>query len=85
MNDTAEVRKQMMVKQAELGELWRAKDPDKGKIAAKQKEINAVRDQFQEKAISYKVDMKQQCPMMGGGKGQGACPMVPPAPEGGKK
>jgi zinc resistance-associated protein len=85
MNDTAEVRKQMMVKKAELGELWRAKDPDKAKIAAKQKEINALRDQFQEKAISFKVDMKQQCPMMGGDKGPGAGPMVPPAPEGGKK
>lgn len=85
MNDTAEVRKQMMVKQAELGELWRAKDPDKAKIAAKQKEVNALRDQFQEKAISFKVDMKQHCPMMGGDKGPGGCPMVPPAPEGTKK
>jgi zinc resistance-associated protein len=97
MNDTAEVRKQMMVKRAELGELWRAKDPEKAKIAAKQKEMNALRDQFQEKAISFKVDMKQVCPMMagggpgcammgGGGKGPGACPMVPPpAPEGAKK
>lgn len=85
MNETAEVRKQMMVKQAELGELWRAKDSDKAKIAAKQKEVNALRDQFQEKAISYKVDMKQQCPMMVGGTGPGAGPMTPPAPEGAKK
>ncbi len=95
MNDTAELRKQMMVKQAELGELWRAKDPDKAKIAAKQKEINTVRDQLQEKGTAFKLDMRQQfptmaggpgCPMMGGGgKGPGACPMVPPAPEGTKK
>jgi zinc resistance-associated protein len=91
--DTAGLRKQMMVKHAELGELWRAKDPDKAKIAAKQKEINTLRDQFQEKAISFKVDMRQicpmmaggqGCPMMGGGKGSTACPMVPPAPEGAK-
>jgi zinc resistance-associated protein len=84
MNETAELRKQMMIKRAELGELWRAKDPDKAKIAAKQKEINTLRDQFQEKAIPFKVDMRQVCPMMAGGKGPGG-PMVPPAPEGAKK
>ncbi len=94
MNDTAELRKQMMVKRAELGELWRAKDPDKAKIAAKQKEINAVRDQLQEKGTAFKLEMRKQfptmaggrgCPMMGGGKGPGAGPMAPPAPEGAKK
>jgi Spy/CpxP family protein refolding chaperone len=94
MNDTADMRKQMMVKQAELGELWRAKDPDKAKVTAKQKEISALRDQLQEKGTAFKLDMRKEfptmaggpcCPMMGGGKGQGACPMVPPAPEGGKK
>lgn len=69
MNDTAELRKQMLVKRAELGELWRAKEPDKAKIAAKQKEFNALRDQFQEKAIAYKIDMRQHCPMMGQGPG----------------
>jgi zinc resistance-associated protein len=103
MNDTADMRKQMMVKQAELGELWRAKDPDKAKVTAKQKEISALRDQLQEKGTAFKLDMRKEfptmaggpmlgggrgqgaCPMMGEGKGQGACPMVPPAPEGGKK
>ena len=97
MNDTADMRKQMMVKQAELGELWRAKDPDKAKVTAKQKEISALRDQLQEKGTAFKLDMRKEfptmaggpsgpgCPMMGGGKGQGASPMAPPAPEGGKK
>lgn len=94
MNDTADMRKQMMVKQAELGELWQAKDPDKAKVTAKQKEISALRDQLQEKGTAFKLDMRKEfptmaggpgCPMMGGGKGQGACPMMPPAPEGGKK
>ncbi len=99
MNDTADLRKQMLVKRAELNEMWKAKEPDKTKIAAKQKEINAVRDQFQEKAIAFKVDMQKEfpnvaggpgCQMMGGGAG---CPMMgggkgpggAPAPEGAKK
>lgn len=96
MNDTADLRKQTMVKQAELRQLWQAKEPDKAKIAAKQKEINTVRDQLQEKATAFKLDMRQDfpdmaggagcCPMMGGGgKGPGACPMPPPAPAGDKK
>ena len=68
MNDTADLRKQSMIKHAELGELWRAKDPDKAKIAAKQKEVNALRDQLQEKGTAFKLDMRQVCPMMAGGR-----------------
>ena len=80
MNETAELRRQMMVKQAELAELWRAKEPDQAKIAAKQKEVNAVRDQLQEKALPYKVEMRQICPMLGQGMGMGGGPMgQPPA------
>jgi zinc resistance-associated protein len=101
MNDTADLRKQMLVKRAELRDLWKAKEPDKAKITAKQKEINAVRDQLQEKNTAFKLDMKKEfpnlaggegCPKMGGGAG---CPMMggkgmggmapPPAPEGAKK
>ncbi len=99
MNDTADLRKQMWVKRAELRELWQAKEPDKAKITAKQKEINAVRDQLQEKGTAFKLNMRQEfpnmgggkgpgggCPMMGGGKGPGgAGPMTPPAPEGAKQ
>ena len=100
MNDTAELRKQMWVKQAELRELWQAKEPDKAKITAKQKEINAVRDQLQEKGTAFKLEMRKEFPNMGGGKGPGAgCPMMeaaarapavagpmaPPAPEGAKQ
>ncbi len=65
MNDTADLRKQMLVKRAELRELWNAKEPDKAKIAAKQKEINAVRDQLQEKATAFKLDMRKEFPNMG--------------------
>jgi Spy/CpxP family protein refolding chaperone len=88
MNDTAGLRKQMLVQRAELRELWKAKDPDKAKIEAKQKEMNAVRDQLQAKATAFKLEMRKQfpdmaggpgmgaCPKMAGGKAQGACPMM---------
>jgi zinc resistance-associated protein len=85
MNDTAEMRKQMLVKRAELRDLWKAKEPDKAKIEAKQKELNAVRDQLQSKGTAFKLDMKKQfptmgdgpgCGMMSGGKGMAACPMM---------
>jgi zinc resistance-associated protein len=82
MNDTADLRKQMLVKRAELNEMWKAKDPDKTKIAAKQKEINALRDQFQEKATAFKLDMRKEFPNLAGGPGQrgmgggAGCPMM---------
>ena len=47
--DTAGLRKQMMVKHAELAALWKAEKPDQTAIQAKQKELNALRDQMQEK------------------------------------
>ena len=95
MNDTADLRKQMLVKRAELRDLWKAKEPDKAKINAKQKEINALRDQLQEKGTAFKLDMQKEfpnlatgpgCPKMGGGAG---CPMMGgkgmAPPEGAKK
>ena len=42
--DTAGMRKQMMVKHAELAALWKAEKPDQTAIQAKQKEVNALRD-----------------------------------------
>ncbi len=74
MNDTAEHAQTDVVKRAELRDLWKAKEPDKAKITAKQKEINAVRDQLQEKATAFKLDMRKEFPNMGGG---GGCPMMP--------
>jgi zinc resistance-associated protein len=85
MTDTADLRKQMLVKQAELRDLWKAKEPDKAKIEAKQKELNTVRDQLQAKGTTFKLEMKKQfpnlgdgpgCGMMGGGKGMAGCPMM---------
>ncbi|MGQ9922133.1 MAG: periplasmic heavy metal sensor, partial [Desulfobacca sp.] len=80
MTETADLRRQLLVRQAELAELWRAKEPDQAKIAAKQKEVNALMDQLQEKALPYKVAMRQICPMMGQGMGPGPMGRQPAAP-----
>jgi zinc resistance-associated protein len=89
-NDTAATRKQMMVKHAELAALWKAEKPDQAAITAKQKEINALRDQMQEKRTAFQLEARKISPElgkgfgpgMGGGMGHGrgmgpgGCPMV---------
>ena len=78
MNDTAELRKNMMVKRAELGQLWKAEKPDEKAIQAKIKELGALRTQFMEKAVAERFAMQKivpgamgPCPMMGPGGGMG--------------
>jgi Spy/CpxP family protein refolding chaperone len=76
-NDTAETRKQMMVKHAELAALWKAEKPDEKAIVAKQKELNALRDQMQEKRTAFRLEARKIAPQlahcfghgMGGGMG----------------
>ena len=89
-NDTAAARKQMMVKHAELAALWKAEKPDQAAITAKQKELNALRDQMQEKRTAFQLEARKIAPElaqgfgrgmgrgMGGGMGHGGCPMVGP-------
>jgi zinc resistance-associated protein len=90
MNDTAEVRKQKMVKHAELAALWKAEKPDEKAIVAKQKELNALRGQMQEKRVAFHLEARKIAPQfgqgfghgmghaMGGGMGPGGCPMIGP-------
>jgi Spy/CpxP family protein refolding chaperone len=87
MNDTAELRKNMMVKRAELMQLWKAENPDEKAIQAKVKELGALRTQFMEKAVAQRFAMKKivpgamgPCPMMGPGGGMG--PGMGPGPKG---
>jgi len=71
--DTAALRKQMMVKHAELAALWAAEKPEESAIQAKQKELNALRDQMQEKMMACRLEAKKiapDCPM-GEGMGEG--------------
>jgi zinc resistance-associated protein len=90
-NDTAEVRKQMVVKHAELAALWKAEKPDGKAITAKQKELNALRGQMIEKSTAFHLEARNIAPQlakgfghgmgrgmggMGAGMGAGGCPMV---------
>jgi Spy/CpxP family protein refolding chaperone len=60
--DTAALRKQMMVKHAELAALWAAEKPEESAIQAKQKELNALRDQMQEKMTAFEFEAKKIAP-----------------------
>jgi zinc resistance-associated protein len=72
-SETVGLRKQMMVKQAELAALWEAEKPDQNAIQAKQKELNALRDQMQEKMTAFQFEAMKIAPgcSMGMGMGEG--------------
>lgn len=61
-NDTADLRRQMVQKRAELAALWQASPPDQAKIAAKQKELNALRDKLQEKGLQFQLEARKVAP-----------------------
>lgn len=71
-NDTAGLRKQMMVKRTELAALWQSATPDQNQIQAKQQEINTLGDQLQAKRTAFRMQNQQICPQAGMGMGRGA-------------
>jgi len=71
MNDTAGLRKQMMVQRTELRALWQSPTPDQNHIQAKQKEINTLRDQLQTKRTAFQVQAQKISPQAGLGMGCG--------------
>ncbi len=91
-NDTASVRKQMMIKHAELAGLQKAEKPDQAAITAKQAELKALWTQMKEKRTAFQAEAGKISPdlakgfgpgMRGGmghgrGMGPGGCPMVGP-------
>jgi Spy/CpxP family protein refolding chaperone len=81
--DTAGLRKQMMVKHAELAAMKKAEKPDQNAIQAKQKELDALRDQMQEKMTVCRLEAKKIAPdfdmgMGSGGMGMGSGAGPPP-------
>ena len=84
--DTASLRRQMMVKHAELVALWKAEKPDQNAIQAKQKELSALGDQIQEKMTASRLEVKKIAPDFdmgpgaGMGTGMGMCPSAGPPP-----
>ncbi len=69
LDDTASMRKDMVVKRAELRALWRAENPDEKQILAKLKEINAVKAKLQEKVVPLRIEVKKILPKGPGPKG----------------
>jgi len=69
--DTAGLRKQMMTKRAEMAALWKAENPDQNVILTKQKELNALRDQMQQKMVAFRLEAKKIAPDAGFGMGRG--------------
>jgi len=87
MNDTATLRKEMLVKGAELAQLWKADKPDDKAIVAKVKELGALRAQLMEKAVAHRLEVRKiapaamgPCPMLGPGMGPGRGPGPGQAP-----
>ncbi len=74
--DTAGLRKQMMVKHAEMAALWKAEKPDQSAIQAKQKELNALRDQMQEKMDRLPSGSQEDRPQLRDGHGAGVMARV---------
>ena len=87
-NDTASLRKDLMVKHLEMKALWKAENPDEKAIQAKQKEINVLKDQMSLKMVTFRLEAKKIAPHAflgmgmhhGGGMGMGmgeGCGMGP--------
>ena len=57
--ETLPLRNDMQIKKLELSTLWAQTNPDQEKILAKQKEINALRAQMQEKATKNRLEMRK--------------------------
>ena len=62
LDDTASLRKDMVVKRAELRALWRVENPDEKQILAKLKEINAIEAKLQEKFVPFRIEVKKILP-----------------------
>jgi Spy/CpxP family protein refolding chaperone len=68
LDDTASLRKDMVVKRAELKALWRAKNPNEKQILAKLKEIDSVKAKLQEKVVPFRLAIRQILPKWPEGK-----------------
>ena len=84
--DTASLRKDLMVKHLEMKALWKVENPDQNAILAKQKELNALKDQMSLKMVTMRLEAKKIAPHAffgmgmhhGGGMGMGGgCGMGP--------
>ena len=56
LKETISMRNDLALKQVELRTLWLQTNPEEGKILAKEKEVNALRGEIQEKATKYLLE-----------------------------
>jgi Spy/CpxP family protein refolding chaperone len=57
--DTVTLRNEMQTRRLELQTLWTNPNPDKDKIAAKQKEMNALREKLQAKMTESRLEARK--------------------------
>ncbi len=57
--EVAPLQNELRSKQLELRSLWMQPNPEQEKIAARQKEVNALREKIQEKATKHRLEMRQ--------------------------
>jgi Spy/CpxP family protein refolding chaperone len=57
--ETLPLRNEMQIKKLELRTLWAQTNPDQDKILAKQREVNALRAQLQEKGTQHRLEMRK--------------------------
>jgi Spy/CpxP family protein refolding chaperone len=57
--ETIPLRNEIMSKRLGLRTLWAQTSPDQEKILAKQREVNALMGQLQEKATKHRLEMRQ--------------------------
>ena len=69
--DTASLRKDLLIKHLEMKPLWKAENPDQNAILAKQKEINALKDQMSLKMVAFRLEAKKIAPQAAFGMGMG--------------
>jgi Spy/CpxP family protein refolding chaperone len=69
--DNRDLRRQLMVKHAELAALWKAGGGEQNTIAAKQKELGALRDQMDKKMAACRLECKKIAPNFDMGEGVG--------------
>lgn len=62
LKEIAPLQQEMLAKGTELRSLWSDPNADPAVIVAKQKEIYALRSQFQEKANSFRLEMQKLLP-----------------------
>ncbi|MDP2267949.1 MAG: Spy/CpxP family protein refolding chaperone, partial [Deltaproteobacteria bacterium] len=79
LRDIKPFQDQMFSKRGDLKLLWLQTNPDKEKILAVQKDIRAIRDQIQDRAVAHRVDafniltpeQQEKVKAFSGGRGTG--------------